>query len=216
MYSMHSLFYPLQSLSQLGDYSCSCDAGYTGKDCDAPINECSLNSLCENGGTCFDRINGYSCVCASGYSGVNCTDMCPVGSTLCDCAASCRHGSCVETGGVYSCVCLAGYTGQSCDTDIDDCVGACQNGSCTDGINTFACHCTDGYTGDTCASDIDECQSDPCEHGTCANSVGSYACSCEAAYTGDTCNTFQQLDYCATLDPCQNGGTCLNEPFGSR
>ena len=43
-------------------------------DCDSnnvcpDINECSL---CLNGGTCQDVIDGYSCLCMSGYTGVDC------------------------------------------------------------------------------------------------------------------------------------------------
>ena len=33
------------------------------------ISECSL---CLNGGTCQDVIDGYSCLCMSGYTGVHC------------------------------------------------------------------------------------------------------------------------------------------------
>lgn len=35
------------------------------------IDECQSNS-CQNGGTCFDEVNGYTCQCAVGFTGVHC------------------------------------------------------------------------------------------------------------------------------------------------
>ena len=57
---------------------CGCRAGFTGKRCEANINECATNP-CANGATCIDRINDYFCTCAPGYTGRNCakpTDRC--------------------------------------------------------------------------------------------------------------------------------------------
>ena len=28
--------------------------------------------VCQNGGTCEDKVNGFQCKCVEGYSGVNC------------------------------------------------------------------------------------------------------------------------------------------------
>jgi len=35
------------------------------------IDDCA-SSLCENGGTCIDGINGYTCNCKDGFIGENC------------------------------------------------------------------------------------------------------------------------------------------------
>ena len=155
-------------------------------------------------------------MCTPSYTGTHCTESC-TDPELCQCESDCVYGACDMTDG-YTCVCTPGYTGQRCEEDIDDCLGACQNGAvCVDGLSSFHCHCSSGYTGVTCADDVDECsQTDPCLHGSCANTDGSYNCSCEEAYTGTLCDTFQQLDYCAKDNPCQNGGSCYNDAFSSR
>lgn len=46
-------------------YECSCPAGFTGKSCDEPINECLFNSCIH--GRCVDLHMGYRCECDKGY-----------------------------------------------------------------------------------------------------------------------------------------------------
>lgn len=48
-------------------YSCSCNPGYTGLNCENEINECYSNP-CKNGGQCVDKINLFSCKCTAGKS----------------------------------------------------------------------------------------------------------------------------------------------------
>ena len=36
---------------EIGDYSCSCETGWSGRNCDDNINDCTPTS-CMNGGTC--------------------------------------------------------------------------------------------------------------------------------------------------------------------
>ena len=35
------------------------------------IDECS-SSPCQNGGSCYDQVNGYFCTCQQGYNGNEC------------------------------------------------------------------------------------------------------------------------------------------------
>ena len=49
-------------------YSCSCAAGYTGKNCQINVNECEQNP-CQNEATCNDLVNTYNCTCSTGYTG---------------------------------------------------------------------------------------------------------------------------------------------------
>ena len=48
------------------DYSCSCQPGYFGRNCEMEIDEC-LPRPCENGGTCTDLVNGYRCDCPTDF-----------------------------------------------------------------------------------------------------------------------------------------------------
>ncbi|XP_078612905.1 uncharacterized protein LOC144882769 [Branchiostoma floridae x Branchiostoma japonicum] len=52
-------------------YTCTCENGWTGHDCDEDIDECASNP-CFLGGTCLDHVNGYSCVCPKDTTGKNC------------------------------------------------------------------------------------------------------------------------------------------------
>ena len=48
-----------------------CLPGWTGKNCDANIDDCA-GDPCVNGGTCEDLVNDYACTCATGFSGKSC------------------------------------------------------------------------------------------------------------------------------------------------
>ena len=36
------------------------------------VNECLINGICKNGGTCINTHGGYRCQCLSGYQGKHC------------------------------------------------------------------------------------------------------------------------------------------------
>ncbi|XP_035671871.1 neurogenic locus notch homolog protein 1-like [Branchiostoma floridae] len=55
----------------VGSYTCSCENGWEGTDCDQDIDECASNP-CWLGGTCLDHVDGYSCVCPKDKTGKNC------------------------------------------------------------------------------------------------------------------------------------------------
>ena len=56
---------------QVNDFVCTCQPGYTGKDCSKEINEC-FSHPCMNGGFCIDRLNDFECKCLPGFSGKHC------------------------------------------------------------------------------------------------------------------------------------------------
>ena len=55
----------------INSYTCNCDAGYAGDNCETDIDECASNP-CVNGGTCTDGINSFTCDCVPGYTGDTC------------------------------------------------------------------------------------------------------------------------------------------------
>ena len=62
----------------LGNFSCACDDGWTGFQCDVDIDEC-ISNPCENNATCSDStrdsniaIDTYKCACPPRFSGNEC------------------------------------------------------------------------------------------------------------------------------------------------
>ena len=55
----------------IATFTCSCDLGYTGADCETNIDDC-VNRNCSGNGVCVDGVNSFSCECVSGFTG----DMC--------------------------------------------------------------------------------------------------------------------------------------------
>jgi hypothetical protein len=192
--------------NQQNGYSCACDAGWSGANCDVNIDDCA-GAPCQNGGTCTDQANGYTCSCPAGYTGDNCE------IDIDECASSpCVNGDCTDQVNGYECACNPGFSGTNCDVNIDDCAGApCQHGgTCTDQTNGYTCACPAGYTGDNCEIDIDECGSSPCANGMCIDGVNAFTCVCDPGFSGTLCET--NTDECAA-QPCQNGGTCTDGIF---
>lgn len=54
------------------DYSCTCEYGYVGRNCENILKQCELLLPCRNGGTCTDLHGSYKCDCQLGYNGQNC------------------------------------------------------------------------------------------------------------------------------------------------
>ena len=52
-------------------YVCTCDSGFTGRDCEIKVNECE-GVNCSGNGRCIDGVDSFQCICDPGYSGVLC------------------------------------------------------------------------------------------------------------------------------------------------
>uniref|UniRef100_A0A3Q2UBM1 Delta-like protein n=1 Tax=Fundulus heteroclitus TaxID=8078 RepID=A0A3Q2UBM1_FUNHE len=176
-----------------GNFSCSCDLGFSGTYChettafpniptlSADINDCA-SYPCKNGGTCIDRINSFECVCPGGWEG----DLCDVGEYVWFCTFD----------PIY----------------IDDCnPNPCYNGGvCVDGVNWFRCECAPGFAGPDCRININECQSSPCAEGsTCIDEINAFRCVCPPGQAGPQCQ--QVIGFGKS---CRHAG--LQYPHGSR
>ncbi|KAI8514268.1 hypothetical protein Bbelb_085920 [Branchiostoma belcheri] len=94
----------------LTNYTCSCENGWEGTDCDRNIDDC-LSSPCAHG-TCTDGVASYTCSCEKGWGGNNCDQI------IEDCVSNpCQlGGTCLDHVNGYSCVCPKDTTGRNCET----------------------------------------------------------------------------------------------------
>ncbi|XP_030839469.1 protein crumbs homolog 2-like [Strongylocentrotus purpuratus] len=100
------------------------------------IDDC-VGTLCLNGGTCMDDVNGFSCKCAPGYTGRTCNiDIDDCVGTLC-----LNGGTCMDDVNGFSCKCAPGYTGRTCIIEV-------KCGSPENGTNTESVSITEGYPGE--------------------------------------------------------------------
>jgi len=66
-------------------YSCTCTAGYSGRDCEVDVNECATLPNCLNGGVCTESgrassvlANEFACSCIGNWGGLICNvNQCP-------------------------------------------------------------------------------------------------------------------------------------------
>ncbi|CAB0012931.1 unnamed protein product, partial [Nesidiocoris tenuis] len=108
--------------------------------------------------------------------------------------------------GHYTCdsngdkICITGWNGVNCEVAV--CKEGCHpiHGRCDE---PGECICRLGWRGELCG----HCQPYPgCKHGYCNGS--SWQCICDTNWGGILCD--QDLNYCGTHEPCENGGTCEN------
>jgi hypothetical protein len=210
----------------LGEYQCTCGAGYSGKNCE--IDDKCVPSPCADQTTvqCMQIYNmdtqsgDYWCECSPGWSGKNCTDL----------IDKCMYEPC-QNGGLcntvihysnaalnsYTCTCENGFTGVNCEIDVNECdPDPCQNnGVCTESgtddtvlPGEYNCECVTGYEGTNCEEDTNECDPNPCQNeGVCTQgAIGEYNCQCADGFNGKNCEI--DIDECDALDPCQHGSHC--------
>ncbi|XP_071582302.1 basement membrane-specific heparan sulfate proteoglycan core protein isoform X3 [Temnothorax nylanderi] len=64
-----------QCQSQNDDYSCTCEYGYAGINCEKMQKQCEFLTPCRNGGSCTDLHESYKCDCRLGYNGQDCEKL---------------------------------------------------------------------------------------------------------------------------------------------
>ncbi|XP_070549910.1 fibrillin-1-like [Ptychodera flava] len=210
-----------------GGHFCSCSEGYNlatdglncldNDECEAGTHDCPQN--CSN----VDRntnSNGFKCVCFNGFDddtgdGRTCT---PEVSCTGD---SCIHGTCYVLNNVENCQCDQGYVLDVSNSSLCNPLNECDTGShscqhvCHDQTPGYTCTCNDGYvlnSDERTCTDIDECiigQHNCTVLQQCINEEGSFQCVCLAGF-GSSSGDCQDVDECATDNPCHINGTCTN------
>jgi hypothetical protein len=96
-------------------YTCDCDPGFTGVECNVNIDDC-VPVNCSGNGQCVDGIDTYTCDCDPGFTGMEC------GINIDDCVGvNCSgNGQCVDGINSFSCNCNASFTGPLCETHASD------------------------------------------------------------------------------------------------
>ncbi|XP_078145607.1 protein jagged-2-like [Centroberyx gerrardi] len=189
-----------------GNFSCSCEPGFTGTYCHENINDC-VSSPCKNGGTCIDGINSFQCFCPDGWEG----SLCDVDVNECSRNPCQNGGRCVDLVNDFYCHCIDNWKGKTCHSRESQCDSTtCSNGgTCYDHGDSFLCSCPSGWGGSTCnTAKNSTCDSGPCENGgTCVGGGDAFTCICKDGWEGPTCA--QNANDC-NPHPCYNGGICVD------
>uniref|UniRef100_A0A8D3DTK9 Delta-like protein n=1 Tax=Scophthalmus maximus TaxID=52904 RepID=A0A8D3DTK9_SCOMX len=186
-----------------GNFSCSCEPGFTGTYCHENINDCA-SSPCKNGGTCIDGINSFQCFCPDGWEG----SLCDVDVNECNRNPCQNGGRCVDLLNDFYCNCVDNWKGKTCHSRESQCDSTtCSNGgTCYDHGDSFLCSCPSGWGGSTCnTAKNSTCDSGPCENGgTCVGGGETFTCICKDGWEGATCaqSTSPSEPY--------NGGVCVD------
>ncbi|KAG8013459.1 Protein jagged-2, partial [Nibea albiflora] len=224
-----------------GNFSCSCEAGFTGTYCHENINDCT-SSPCKNGGTCIDGINSFQCFCPDGWEG----SLCDVDVNECNRNPCQNGGQCVDLLNDFYCNCVDNWKGKTCHSPKNSTCdsGPCENGgTCVGGGDAFTCICKDGWEGPTCAQSIvlfpfsdvlltksgsgseapadkglppsspSSAVTDSYNGGICVDGVNWFRCECAPGFAGPDCRI--NIDECQS-SPCAEGSTCVDEINGYR
>ncbi|XP_078724509.1 protein jagged-1-like [Lampetra fluviatilis] len=161
------------------------------------------SGACFHGGRCVSETGGTSrCDCPPGFAGDRCQNAVGVSTGGDPCSsAPCRNGgTCTATGTGFECSCGEDHEGADCSKLRDHC-------------HTAPCQvidsCTVAVASNTTAGGVRFVSSGVCgPHGRCASLPGGrFSCSCLQGFTGTYCH--QNINDCQ-LNPCHNGGTCID------
>uniref|UniRef100_A0A668AN65 Delta-like protein n=1 Tax=Myripristis murdjan TaxID=586833 RepID=A0A668AN65_9TELE len=188
-----------------GNFTCACDAGFSGIYCHENINDC-ISNPCKNGGTCIDGVNSFQCFCPDGWEG----RLCDINVNECRRNPCKNGGRCVDLMNDFYCECANNWKGKTCHSSDQCDATTCSNGgTCYDHGDAFRCSCPPGWGGNTCnTAKNSTCASSPCSNGgTCVGGGDTFTCICKEGWEGPTCG--QNTNDC-NPHPCYNGGICVD------
>lgn len=190
-------------------YDCACPAGYTGDNCEVDIDECESNP-CLNG-QCVDLVAAWECQCDPGWEGLTCDTEIVEGVTC----------PCIEASEDFAAILADPFTlGEdgSCNVSVDYTVANVYGAGIyppepgfldSAVVSTYngqpACFTTQDVLYQTDITGTGELAIfvTPEEAAACGQAIAA-----AAAAAGLTCN----VDDCVSPNPCQNGGSCTDEP----
>lgn len=127
----------------INNYRCDCVVGWTGRNCDVNIDDCSPNP-CQNGGACH----------------VSCARI------------NMQYPNKMSIVSIHTPPTHHAHSHTHTCTSTNPHPHSHPHSHSKDGLNTYTCACAPGYRGTNCEINIDECDSNPCYNGaTCTVST---------------------------------------------
>lgn len=193
--------------------TCTCPAGFSGNLCQYSVSayQSCFSAGCQNGGTCTIL---STCSCPSGFSGNLCQFATAATTTsattvtnqltipLCS-SGICRNGGiCTQISyNIATCTCVNGFTGIYCNVPP---VTTTTVAPTTTTASTTTVATTTVNSISACPANLQICQNQgTCTYNTVTNAIN---CNCLPNFSGPTCTT--KVPFCS-VNPCQNGGTCV-------
>ncbi len=168
--------------NSVSGYTCTCDTGWNGNNCDTDIDECTTNTdNCDVNAICINTEGAFTCECMNGYHSDE------MGNCIFDCDTNAHFVANATNDG---CICAEGYHAVGNVCMAEKCEANTCNGHGTCSYNgVISCSCNTGFTGERCETDIDECTDsnlNNCDrNATCINTEGSFTCACNEGYSGN-------------------------------
>uniref|UniRef100_A0AC34G9D5 EGF-like domain-containing protein n=1 Tax=Panagrolaimus sp. ES5 TaxID=591445 RepID=A0AC34G9D5_9BILA len=224
IYSEFGVKYETTCSNLIGDYSCDCPPGSTGKNCSDNHDDCEQsgsNNICtsvDKKATCADGLNEYRCTCSAAYKDDLCTTYDACFNVTCS-----NGGTCSTVDNKFKCTCPVGWEGDKCQTMTNNCkpnpcvyteYGIKKDATCANKLADYDCNCPSGTTGKNCEENNDDCMWDDTKTtnvcnsvdtaATCSDGLDKFKCTCGPAYKDDQCTTYNA---CFNVT-CLNGATC--------
>lgn len=109
------------------NYTCTCDDGWTGANCETMIDFCTPDP-CKYNSTCTPKFKGYDCTCLTGLTGANCSEIIDLCVPYWDneawkwikspCNSKDDMANCTKKINGFTCSCGEKWTDTLCDLNV--------------------------------------------------------------------------------------------------